>query len=319
MAGARGADEPGYTGRIAGTYVGILTGAQIGTVTIPIPVVGTLVGAVAGGLVGKNAGLKVESGLLKAGRFVAREVGRAARSVADVVDDQVDEPVADSAPIVPPTAAAARRPRQLEAESNRALRSGIERVHSQRPEHRRRGRIRAPGTRRPARHVGFVDIEPGVCSLCILGSLLDLAMDGEGGELAVWVNGRTADYERFNAAGKATVVVRCHDGDEKTAVVSSDIWVAVRRWARRPDHNCLFVFCSNCDLYPTAVTIVGDRLDRIHDGFASEEDVHVARLLGLEVDSALLRNLRVHVRADLSGDLANYMLKPSGALGCLNR
>ncbi len=154
----------------------------------------------------------------------------------------------------------------------------------------------------------------GFVRLCILGSLLDLALDGEGGELAIWVNGRTADYERFNAAGETTVVVRCHAGDEKTAVVSSDIWVAVRRWARRPDHNCLFVFCSNCDLYPTAVTIVGNRLDRIHDGSAGDEDIHVARLLGLEVDSALLRNLRVHVRADPSGNLANHTLKRVGPL-----
>lgn len=126
--------------------------------------------------------------------------------------------------------------------------------------------------------------------------------------MTVRVGGRTADYERRDAAGETTVVVRCHAGDEGTYVLSSDIWVAVRRWARRADHNCLFVFCSNCELYPTAVTIVGERLDRIQMGSGNEEDAHLVRLLGLEPESALLRNLRVHVRADNCGKLASHLL-----------
>ena len=47
------------TARMAGAGAGVLAGAQVGTVLLPIPVVGTFTGALVGGLVGTKIGQKV--------------------------------------------------------------------------------------------------------------------------------------------------------------------------------------------------------------------------------------------------------------------
>lgn len=52
------------TGGLAGTGAGILTGAQVGTVLIPIPVVGTFAGALVGGVLGSKVGKKYGGALL---------------------------------------------------------------------------------------------------------------------------------------------------------------------------------------------------------------------------------------------------------------
>lgn len=52
------------TGGLAGTGAGILTGAQVGTVLIPIPVVGTFTGALVGGVLGSKVGKKYGGALL---------------------------------------------------------------------------------------------------------------------------------------------------------------------------------------------------------------------------------------------------------------
>ena len=52
------------TGGLAGTGAGILTGAQIGTVLIPIPIVGTFTGALVGGVLGSKVGKKYGGALL---------------------------------------------------------------------------------------------------------------------------------------------------------------------------------------------------------------------------------------------------------------
>lgn len=52
------------TGKLAGTGAGIIAGAQVGTVLLPIPVVGTLTGAFVGGVLGSKVGKKVGGAIL---------------------------------------------------------------------------------------------------------------------------------------------------------------------------------------------------------------------------------------------------------------
>ena len=52
------------TGGLAGTGAGIIAGAQVGTVLLPIPVVGTFAGALVGGVIGSKVGKKVGGALL---------------------------------------------------------------------------------------------------------------------------------------------------------------------------------------------------------------------------------------------------------------
>jgi phage tail tape-measure protein len=52
------------TGGLAGTGAGIIAGAQVGTVLLPIPVVGTFTGALVGGVIGSKVGRKVGGAML---------------------------------------------------------------------------------------------------------------------------------------------------------------------------------------------------------------------------------------------------------------
>lgn len=52
------------TGGLAGTGAGIIAGAQVGTVLIPIPVVGTFTGALVGGVLGSKVGKKYGGAML---------------------------------------------------------------------------------------------------------------------------------------------------------------------------------------------------------------------------------------------------------------
>lgn len=52
------------TAGMAGAGAGVLAGAQVGTVLLPIPVVGTFTGALVGGLIGTKIGKKVGGVLL---------------------------------------------------------------------------------------------------------------------------------------------------------------------------------------------------------------------------------------------------------------
>ena len=51
-------------GGLAGLGAGILTGARVGTVVIPIPVVGTFAGAMLGGVLGSAVGRRVGAATL---------------------------------------------------------------------------------------------------------------------------------------------------------------------------------------------------------------------------------------------------------------
>ena len=52
-------DRNEQMGGLAGLGAGIIAGAQVGTVGIPVPVVGTFVGAMVGGVVGSAVGQRV--------------------------------------------------------------------------------------------------------------------------------------------------------------------------------------------------------------------------------------------------------------------
>jgi phage tail tape-measure protein len=52
------------TGGLAGTGAGIIAGAQVGTVLLPIPIVGTFAGALVGGVIGSKVGKRVGGALL---------------------------------------------------------------------------------------------------------------------------------------------------------------------------------------------------------------------------------------------------------------
>ncbi|MDQ3705600.1 MAG: hypothetical protein M3437_10335 [Chloroflexota bacterium] len=48
-----------HLGGLAGLGAGVIAGAQVGTVAVPIPVVGTFLGALAGGVLGSAIGQRV--------------------------------------------------------------------------------------------------------------------------------------------------------------------------------------------------------------------------------------------------------------------
>ena len=51
-------------GSIAGLGAGVIAGAQLGSICIPIPIVGTFVGALVGGVLGSEVGKTVGSAIL---------------------------------------------------------------------------------------------------------------------------------------------------------------------------------------------------------------------------------------------------------------
>jgi len=61
---AKQKEENEKTGSLAGVAGGALAGAKVGTVLIPIPVVGTFTGALVGGALGSRVGKKYGGALL---------------------------------------------------------------------------------------------------------------------------------------------------------------------------------------------------------------------------------------------------------------
>src|SRR4029078_11341572 len=56
--------EHELVGSIAGLGAGVIAGAQVGTIFIPIPIVGTFTGALIGGVIGSEIGKNVGAALL---------------------------------------------------------------------------------------------------------------------------------------------------------------------------------------------------------------------------------------------------------------
>ncbi len=63
-AAAEARAENDKTAKMAGAGAGVIAGAQLGTVILPIPVVGTFTGALVGGLIGTKIGKRVGGVLL---------------------------------------------------------------------------------------------------------------------------------------------------------------------------------------------------------------------------------------------------------------
>jgi phage tail tape-measure protein len=79
--------ENDKTARMAGAGAGVLAGAQLGTVLLPIPVIGTFTGALLGGLVGTKIGKKVGGALLDKMSTVEHSYSAQASSSADVIKE----------------------------------------------------------------------------------------------------------------------------------------------------------------------------------------------------------------------------------------
>jgi phage tail tape-measure protein len=79
---ANGENKDQETGRLTGLGAGAITGAQLGTALIPIPIVGTFAGAVIGGALGSRVGQKLAPTILGAvdGLFNSQAEGQAGTS-----------------------------------------------------------------------------------------------------------------------------------------------------------------------------------------------------------------------------------------------
>lgn len=89
-------------GKMSGTLVGVLSGAEIGTAAIPIPIFGTLVGAFVGGLVGNSAGqllgVITDRGTSKVVDLFAVGLGKAALYGARRAEAAVPQPTRTEPP-----------------------------------------------------------------------------------------------------------------------------------------------------------------------------------------------------------------------------
>jgi len=79
--------ENDKTARLAGTGAGVIAGAQVGTVLLPIPVVGTFTGALVGGLIGTKIGKKVGGVLLDKMAPIENEIVGGAAQRVDVTKE----------------------------------------------------------------------------------------------------------------------------------------------------------------------------------------------------------------------------------------
>ncbi|CAN5505585.1 hypothetical protein BH10CYA1_BH10CYA1_40090 [soil metagenome] len=79
--------ENDKTARMAGAGAGVLAGAQLGTVLLPIPIVGTFTGALVGGLVGTKIGKKVGGALLEKMSSAEKPHSHSTASGAEVINE----------------------------------------------------------------------------------------------------------------------------------------------------------------------------------------------------------------------------------------
>lgn len=127
---------------------------------------------------------------------------------------------------------------------------------------------------------------------------VDLIDDGAGGDLLIEVDAHGVNYRRRDQGGAVTQVVRVLPTAEGSSILSSDLWGAVRYWSLLPAvPRARFILHSDGPLYPTATPAVADRLARFAEGCASDEDVHVVRMVGLDPRHPLLRSVRLRCQA----------------------
>jgi len=111
-------ERPTEAGKTAGTFLGVMSGAELGMAALPIPVFGPLVGAFVGGLVGSTAGQVMAMAASKGSSMVldafAMGVAKAATYGARRVEAAVPEgPPPDLPPAPAPSvpAPSARSPK----------------------------------------------------------------------------------------------------------------------------------------------------------------------------------------------------------------
>jgi phage tail tape-measure protein len=80
MADTKNQDE--QVGSAAGMWAGILTGARLGTVILPIPVVGTFAGMLVGGVLGSEVGKNVGGALLNSARAFGDSIQQAGSNMS---------------------------------------------------------------------------------------------------------------------------------------------------------------------------------------------------------------------------------------------
>ena len=104
-------------GKTAGNLVGVLSGAEIGTAAIPIPIVGTFIGAIVGGMLGSSVGqlfgFIASRGSSSIVDTSAVALARMASYGMKRAESVVPEPPRTEAslPSVPPSAPAASKPK----------------------------------------------------------------------------------------------------------------------------------------------------------------------------------------------------------------
>lgn len=88
--------ESERVGSIAGLGAGVIAGAQVGTVFIPIPIVGTFAGALIGGVLGSEIGRTVGAALLDGVHAFTESLG--GQQPADPAPHTTDTPIDPNAP-----------------------------------------------------------------------------------------------------------------------------------------------------------------------------------------------------------------------------
>jgi phage tail tape-measure protein len=86
------AQESEKNGRLAGAGAGVIAGAQLGTVLLPIPIVGTFAGGLVGGLLGARVGKKVAATVqdkMNATRSQPSDVGQELERLSKLRDQGV--------------------------------------------------------------------------------------------------------------------------------------------------------------------------------------------------------------------------------------
>lgn len=130
----------------------------------------------------------------------------------------------------------------------------------------------------------------------ILEALFRLAEGSPEQSLQLACDSRHARLFLLDGAGMTTSAVRAVSADRAYRVLSSDLWRAMREWANRGPRATSFSFLTDGEIFPTAQTIVVDRLERFRQGLETEEDRHVVTVIGLDPGGDLVRSVAIRSR-----------------------
>lgn len=140
----------------------------------------------------------------------------------------------------------------------------------------------------------------GFTQVLAVHALMDLVEDGEGGVVTIEQSPGIVDCERVDARRTTTSLVRGRSGPHPHTILSGDLWAALRRWTASDAPEVAHVFCADGTVFPSAVSAVAERLARFGAMVESDEDEAVVRAAGIDPGSAVLRHVRLQVRAGLA-------------------